>query len=56
MDTQCNATCLKQFKKKKKKNKEQRFPAASNFNEFNAMTRNICLESLKVCKAYWKHI
>ena len=37
-------------------NKEQRFPAALNFNEFDVLTRNICLGSLKVCKTYWKYI
>jgi hypothetical protein len=31
-------------------NKEQRFPAASNFNEFDAMTGNIFLRSLEVFK------
>ena len=32
--------------------------AASNFYELNALTRNIYLGSLKVCKAYayWKRI
>jgi hypothetical protein len=37
-------------------NKEQRFPAASNFKEFDALMRNICLGSRKVCKTYWKRI
>jgi len=37
-------------------NKEQRFPAVSNFNGFDDLTMNICLGSHKVCKTYWKHI
>jgi len=37
-------------------NKEQRFPAALNFNEFDVLTTNIYLGSLEVCKTYWKHI
>jgi hypothetical protein len=37
-------------------NKEQKFPAASNFNEFDTLMGNICLRSRKVCKTYWKHI
>ena len=37
-------------------NKEQRFPAALNFNEFYVLTTNICLGSLEVCKTYWKNI
>jgi hypothetical protein len=36
-------------------NKEQRFPAASNFNKFDALVRNICLGSWKVCKTYIFH-
>jgi hypothetical protein len=28
----------------------KKFPAVSNFNEFDALTRNIYLGSLKVCK------
>jgi hypothetical protein len=37
-------------------NKEQRFPAASNFNEFDAMTGNIFLRSLEyicISKQYY---
>ena len=35
-------------------NKEQRFPAALNFNEFDVQTTNICLRSFEVFKTYWK--
>ena len=36
--------------------KEQRFPAALNFNEFEVLTTNICLGSFEVYTNYWKHI
>jgi hypothetical protein len=36
--------------------KEQRFPAALNFNEFDVLTTNICLGSLEICTTYWKYI
>ena len=44
------AKCVKTFI-----NKEQRFPEASNFIEFDTLTSNICLGALNVCKTYWKH-
>lgn len=31
-------------------NKQQRFPAVSNFNEFDALTRKIGIGTSKVCK------
>jgi hypothetical protein len=37
-------------------NKEQRFPAALHFNEFDVLKTNICLGSLEVCRIYWKNI
>jgi hypothetical protein len=43
-------TCKKYHKK------EQRFPVASHFNEFDTLMTNICIGSHKVCTTYWKHI